>query len=1111
MALRAVLMKTSLRPRNTARPVNTAHPITTVYSARPMPRVVNTAKPNLAVVNAVRVNQINVVKASACWVWRSTKLNSASITLKKHNYGHPQKEDQGYVDSGCPRHMTGNMSYLSDFKEFDRGYVTFGGGAKRGTGKGTLKTGKLDFKDVYFVKELQFNLFSVSQMCDKKNSVLFTNTGCFVLSLDFKLADESQVLLKVPRKNNMYIVDMKNIVPKESLTCLVIKATLDELMLWHRRLGHVKFKPINKLVKENIMRGLPTKRFENDQTCVTSLKRKRHKASCKSKVQNSITQPLFMLHMDLFSLTSVQKKVLVRVMLASDAEKKDDDGVTKESGINDQERPKNITTALLEATYADLFGDETKVDMSNITTTYLVPSTLNTRIHKDHSLDHVIGEVQSSVQTRRMTKTTNKQGFISAIYEGKTHEDLHTCLFVCFLSQGEPNKVCILVDLPYGKRAIETKWIYRNKKDERVARIKAIRLFLAYASFKDFVVYQMDVKNSFLYGKIEKEVYVCQPPGFEDLEFPDKVYKTASTPMETLKPLLKDENAKDDSPFDLEAYTDSDYAGASLDKKFTTEEKLEGSEGFYQIVDFLNATHIRIPIRKETEVPQPSSPPHANIADEAAFACVDKVDSLEKDLKQTNQIYGVAYTKLIKKVKKLEKTVKSSQARRRERIVVSDDEDDLKDSSKQERKIAAIDQDPAISLVQHDAEIQGRNGHDMEVDTVEPVYTASAAVTTVSITVSTASPTRVSTVDDITMAETLVYIRKSATKDKEAAMRLQAEIDEEDKQRISKVHETASSFNIEEWEDIRVRAEADEEPEAKRNKPITQDQQRTYMSNYIKHMTNYKLQQLKKLSFDEIKDLFEITIRRVNTFVPMETEVRRAVPELVADSSQAAVRKAGVLEEMMNIEALQTKYPIIDWEVYTKDSRNIVRWKMNFFKGYSCRQKDQEDEVFGSILLEQKVEMHRGIAQDKVENPDPQSAPQVLPSFEEYILPVTYPEEVEETLGTPIEVEPLDKTQLEDLGLNTYNHDLPCSSREVPSFDEPEPQPQPLTNCPSLNVSLGEEKGLELPIKPHSPDSFRIKVVDNMTIHTSPSPHMASFHPKDTYCYYHPCIDDPKK
>ncbi|GJY66234.1 ribonuclease H-like domain-containing protein [Tanacetum coccineum] len=128
-----------------------------------------------------------------------------AITIKGKGWclgGHPQKEDQGYVDSGCSRNMTGNMSYLLDFKEFDRGYVTFGGGAKGGkiTGKGTLKTRKLDFEDVYFVKELQFNLFSISQMCDKKNNVLFTDTTCFVLSPNFKLPDESQVLLKVPKK-----------------------------------------------------------------------------------------------------------------------------------------------------------------------------------------------------------------------------------------------------------------------------------------------------------------------------------------------------------------------------------------------------------------------------------------------------------------------------------------------------------------------------------------------------------------------------------------------------------------------------------------------------------------------------------------------------------------------------------------------------------------------------------------------------------------------------------------------------------------------------------------------------------------------------------------------
>nr|GFB06916.1 ribonuclease H-like domain-containing protein [Tanacetum cinerariifolium] len=155
--------------------------------------------------------------------------------------------------------------------------------------------------------------------------------------------------------------------------------------------------------------------------------------------------------------------------------------------------------------------------------------------------------------------------------------------------------------------------------------------------------------------------------------------------------------------------------------------------------------------------------------------------------------------------------------------------------------------------------------------------------------------------------------------------------------------------------------------------------------------------------------------------------------------------------------------------------------------------------------------MHRGITWDKVENLNPQSTPQVLLSFEEYALSVTYPEEVKETLGILIELEPLDETQLEDLDLNTCDHDIHLSTREVLSFDEPELQPQPLPNCLPLDVSLGNKRGLKLPIKPHSTDSFRMKVLDNFTSHTPPSSLMASFYHKDTYWYYHPCINDPKK
>ncbi|GKE11881.1 ribonuclease H-like domain-containing protein, partial [Tanacetum coccineum] len=225
----------------------------------------NTAKAK--VVNTARLKAVNTARP-----------HSAVVNAVK---GKPQQDDTGFIDSGCLRHMTRNIAYLLNFKEFDGGYVTFGGGAHGGriSGKGTLKIDSLDFEDVYFVNELNFNLFSVSQMCDKKNYVLFTDTECLVLSPNFKLPDESQILLKIPRKDNMYSFDMKNIVPKESLTCLVAKATSDESMLWHRRLGHINFKNINKLVKDNLVRGLPTKCFENDQTCVACLKGKQHRAS----------------------------------------------------------------------------------------------------------------------------------------------------------------------------------------------------------------------------------------------------------------------------------------------------------------------------------------------------------------------------------------------------------------------------------------------------------------------------------------------------------------------------------------------------------------------------------------------------------------------------------------------------------------------------------------------------------------------------------------------------------------------------------------------------------------------------------------------------------------
>ncbi|GJY73909.1 putative ribonuclease H-like domain-containing protein [Tanacetum coccineum] len=201
--------------------------------------------------------------------------------------------------------------------------------------------------------------------------------------------------------------------------------------------------------------------------------------------------------------------------------------------------------------------DLEEANFNNIDHTIDVSPIPTLRIHKVHPKDQILGDPKSAVQTRgKIQKASSVQQALFKL-----------------------QKVWVLVDLPYGKKVIGTKWVFRNKRDERsivvknkarlvaqgfrqeegidydevfapVARIEAIRLFLAFASYMGFTVYQMDVKSAFLYGTIEEEVYVHQPPGFVDPAHPDKVYR--------------------DSPFELEAYSDSDYGGSSLDQKSTT-------------------------------------------------------------------------------------------------------------------------------------------------------------------------------------------------------------------------------------------------------------------------------------------------------------------------------------------------------------------------------------------------------------------------------------------------------------------------------------------------------------------------------------------------------------
>nr|GEX23253.1 hypothetical protein [Tanacetum cinerariifolium] len=692
------------------------------------------------------------------------------------------------------------------------------------SGKGKIRTGKLDFDDVYFVKELKFNLFSVSQMCDKKNIVLFTNTKCIVLSPEFNLLDENQMLLRVHRENNMYNVDLKNIVPSGDLTCLFSKETLDESNLWHRRLGHINFKTMNKLVKGNLVRGLPSKVFENNHTCVACKKGKQHRASCNTKRVSSVLvtkpqnktpyelllgrtpsigfmRPLGCLVTILNTLNplgkfdgKVDEGFLVRYSVSSKAFRVFNSRtriVQETLHINFLENKPNVAgngptwlfdidTLTKTMNYQPVTVgnqsnpsvgvqkqfDAEKAGKKNVQQYVLFPlwssgSKIPQNTNDDASFKVKEPEFEgrkpefevhvsssSSAQTKKHDDKTKREakrkshvelstGYRNLSAEFKDFSDnsinednaagtsvpavgqISTNSTNAFSAASPSTTAVKLEDITYSdddedvgavadftnlETTITEEGIDYEEVFDPLARIEAIRLFLAYASFMGFMVYQMDVKSAFLYGTIKEEVYVCQPPGFEDPDYPDKVYKvvkalyglhqtprawyetlanyllengfqmgkidhtlfikrqkddillvqicvddiifdgkSASTPIDTEKPLLKDPDGEDvdvhtyksmtgslmyltssipdimfavcacarfqvtpkvshlhavkrifrylkgnphlglwyrkDSPFNLMAYSDSDYADAS--------------EGFDQIIDFLNSSSIK--------------------------------------------------------------------------------------------------------------------------------------------------------------------------------------------------------------------------------------------------------------------------------------------------------------------------------------------------------------------------------------------------------------------------------------------------------------------------------------------------------------------------------------
>nr|GEU70365.1 putative ribonuclease H-like domain-containing protein [Tanacetum cinerariifolium] len=1334
-------------------------------------------------------------------------------TIAKVKVVRPKQQDKPVRKT--VRHMTGNMSYLSDFKEFNRGYVTFGEGANGGriTSKGTIKTGNIDFEDVYFVKELKFNLFSVSQMCDIKNNVLFTDTEYLGLSPNFKLPDESQILLRVPRKNNMYSVDMKNIVPKESLTFLVAKATLDQSMLWHRRpatkdettsilkkftieienlvdkkvkiircdngtefknsvmndfcamkgirrefsvartpqqngvadrrnmtlieaartmLADSKLpttfwaeivntacyvqnrvlvvKPHNKTLYKVFRDRTPALSFMRPFGChVTILNILDHLSKFDEKadegffVRYSINSKAFRVYnirtrraeenfhieflenkhivagdgpewlFDIDMLTKSMNYVLVvadgsplfdsspkisddaGLPPSGDAGKKHAEVSEKESGASNElnsafenlntEYPDHSKMSGLETieTYDD---SEKEADFTNLESSIHVSPTPTTRIYKNHPLKKIIGNPDHPDKVYKVVK---------ALY------GLHQAPIAWYETLAK-----YLLGNGFHRGKIDhTLFIKRKKGDILLVQVYVDDIIFGSAKKKLCVEFERLMKDKFQMSSMRKitfflglqvkqkedGIFISQDKYVAEVlrKFNFSNVKSTSTLVDTEKTLVKDADGDDvdvhlyrsmigslmylttsrpdiiylkgqpklglwyprDSPFELIAYTDSDYAGASLAIKSTTRgcqflgnrliswqckkqtvvatytteaeyvaaascygqvfwiqnqmldygtliithslmanlefcdkhnmvaylKKPAGSEGFQEIVDFLNGSHIRyaltknltiyvsliekfwqtdtvrtvdneeqeitaivhgkeftvteafvrrhiqladvdeegegsghpsepqplpstaqptnkepilnvvssshqktqtprITLNKVTELPQ-TSEPIPNVADEAVNEeWDDRVEraattaaSLDAEQASGNinrtqstimpnvplpqgigacgsprcqEAMGVPLLRLglrglklrVTKLEKKKKKARTPQPMKRRsfkvRVESSAEENlDEEDPSKQRRSFYKVHVTPTQVSAQREAHSQEDQPEDqLGVLSTAKWWnsTASRLFSTAEESVSTVGASMpVSTVGASMPVSTAGMVQEVnisipspiAVKDK--AVRLQEELDEEERQRMARVYKAAQSFTEEEWENIRARVEANEEltqrlqaeernkyTKAKRNKPMAQAQQRAYMSNYIKNMGSYTLNQLKKLSFNEIKKVFETTIKRVNTFVPIEIEVRERASELAAGSSHVTITNSTevgsskraaeakldyegskrqktneasgsvqkqpdeeenelsqedlqqmmmvVLVEEVYVEALQVKYPIIDWE-----------------------------------------------------------------------------------------------------------------------------------------------------------------------------------------------------
>ncbi|XP_062104243.1 uncharacterized protein LOC133815415 [Humulus lupulus] len=469
-----------------------------------------------------------------------------------------------HLDSGCSKHMTGDPSRFSSFKSKESGFVTFGDNSK-GKILGIGDIGNIYspcIKNVLLVDNLKHNLLSISQLCDKDFRVVFESSKCSIEN-----ASTNEVIFVGERKDNVYVIDVDSFDSKNK--CLTVMN--DNSWLWHRRLGHASMDSISKLVRKDLVVGLSSIPFVKDKLCDACQFGKQIKTSFHSKKEISTSRPLQLLHIDLFGpsrIASLGGKYYAFVIVDDFSrftwviflKLKNDvlENLVKFCKSVQNEKGYSITSIRsdhggeFDNDALELFCDEHGfnhnfsaprtpqqngvVERKNRTIQEMARSMLNEISLPKYFWAEAVNTSCYILNRVFIRPNMNKTPY--ELWKGRKPNIGYFRVFgcKCYILNTKDNlgkfdaKSDVGIFIGYSTHSKAYR-IY-NKRTNVVEEsihvafdLESIRMLLAFACHKNFVLYQMDVKSAFLNGYIMEEVYVSQPPGFQDHKHPNHVYK----------------------------------------------------------------------------------------------------------------------------------------------------------------------------------------------------------------------------------------------------------------------------------------------------------------------------------------------------------------------------------------------------------------------------------------------------------------------------------------------------------------------------------------------------------------------------------------------------------